>query len=154
MVNNLKVELESRVDSNDQVYFLGRLRFPGVIDCRKGVTFLAFTSDIGEEELQIAVNDNINSTFSRFSRKQDRLKLSVEGREDQYGKIYYVGKLQLDGSIKFDPEVVFILFTSKVGAEELQIVCNVVNQQGQKYSEEDEEFVELYPKRLRTVSVG
>lgn len=167
MVSNLKIELENRLDSKDQVYFIGRLRFPGTIDCSKGVTFLAFTSEVGEEELQIAVNDNENTTFSRYTKKHDRVKISMEAREDQYGKIYYVGKLQLNGSIKFDQPVVFLLFTSISGHEELQVVCQMAGEKGQKdyssgreeprsredYDDEDNS-VEIYPRRIRTVSAG
>ena len=156
MVNNLKVVLESRLDSKDQVYFIGRLRFPGTIDCRKGVTFLAFTSEIGEEELQIAVNDNANATFNRFSRRDDRVKLSLEQRNDQYGKIFYIGRLQFDGSIKFDPEVTFLLFTSKMGCEELQIVGQVGQSAMPQTHGQDhiETYSERIPRRIRTVSVG
>ena len=54
MSNNLIVQLREKTDSNGRKYFVGKLETPCFLDCRDGVTFLVFTSDVGVEELQIA----------------------------------------------------------------------------------------------------
>ena len=74
-INNLKVELDIREDSKGHIYHLGRLRAPCKIDLTEGATFLIFISASGEEELQIACNDKENTTFSRYSKRNDRLKV-------------------------------------------------------------------------------
>lgn len=51
--NNLKVTLKSRTDKDKRTFYVGKVKFPGMIDATKGLTFLVFTSDEGEEELQI-----------------------------------------------------------------------------------------------------
>lgn len=54
---NLTVDLSPRTDSSGKVFYVGKIEFPGVIDCSKGVTFLVFTSEEGGEQLQIAKMD-------------------------------------------------------------------------------------------------
>ena len=128
MNNNLKIELDVRFDSNDQVYYLGRLKAPVNIDLTNGVTFLIFVSTSGEEELQIALNDKDNAMYSKYTKRNDRLKVSIDGREDQHKQKFYVAKVQYNGYIDCSiPEgAVFIVFNSKPSQEELQIVGNIV----------------------------
>jgi len=52
--NNLMINLKERTDQDGNVFYVGKLKGPMTIDCRDGVTFLIFTSDKGEEQLQIA----------------------------------------------------------------------------------------------------
>ena len=122
---NLTVDLDPKEDKNDNTYHLGRLKFPGTIDCSNGVAFLIFLSEACEEELQIASLDKENSTFSQFSKREDRLKIRLESRTDAYDKIFYVAKIQFRGYIRCNQEVVFIVFTSKKNYEELQVVGEV-----------------------------
>jgi hypothetical protein len=128
-INNLKVELDIREDSNGAIYHLGRLRTPCKIDLTNGATFLIFISASGEEELQIACNDKENATFNKYTKQRDRLKVAIEDREDQHEEIFYVAKLQYNGYIDCGAGdgVVFIVFTSKEGSEELQIVGKIVS---------------------------
>jgi hypothetical protein len=55
---NLVIEIKPRTDKHGQVFFVGKLQFPGSIDCKDGVVFLIYTSDPGAEELQIAAMDD------------------------------------------------------------------------------------------------
>ena len=54
---NLKLELKQRQDKNGKVYFVAKLKGPFTIDASKGLVFLAFISENGSEELQIAQMD-------------------------------------------------------------------------------------------------
>jgi hypothetical protein len=54
---NLTVDLKARKDVDGQTFYVGKLQFPGNISCLDGVVFLVFTSDTGEEQLQIAIMD-------------------------------------------------------------------------------------------------
>jgi len=56
--NNLAIDLKPKQDRDNKTFYVGKLRYPGTIDCSKGVVFLIFTSDQGEEQLQIAMMDN------------------------------------------------------------------------------------------------
>ena len=51
---NLTIDLKARKDRDGQTFYVGKLEFPGNIDCRGGVAFLIYVSDTGEEQLQIA----------------------------------------------------------------------------------------------------
>jgi len=55
--NKLSIRLYPREDKNGKQYFVGRLKFPGTIELKNGATFLAFISDPGYEELQVAVSE-------------------------------------------------------------------------------------------------
>jgi hypothetical protein len=55
---NLTLDLKSRKDVDKNTFYVGKLKFPGTIDCSKGVVFLVFTSDQGEEQLQIGMMDD------------------------------------------------------------------------------------------------
>lgn len=57
MANNdgrLILELEPRLDADNKTYHIAKIKFPGVLDCSKGLAFLVFTSEIGAECLQIS----------------------------------------------------------------------------------------------------
>lgn len=60
MSNNIKIELTPRTDSSNNIYFVGKLFAPVLIDCREGATFLIFISEEGAEQMQIAPMDNKN----------------------------------------------------------------------------------------------
>jgi hypothetical protein len=55
---NVIIDLKSRKDSDDQIFYVGKIKAPVLIDCREGAVFLIFISDKGEEQLQIAPMDN------------------------------------------------------------------------------------------------
>lgn len=54
---NLTIDLKARKDVDGQVFYVGKLKCPVLIDCSKGVVFLIFTADQGDEQLQIAMMD-------------------------------------------------------------------------------------------------
>lgn len=52
--DRLKLELEPCLDRFNNKYYIAKLKGPFTIDCKNGVSFLVFTANPGEEELQIA----------------------------------------------------------------------------------------------------
>jgi len=56
--NNLAIDLEARKDQDGKTFYIGKLKFPGKIECSQGVVFLIFVADQGEEQLQVALMDN------------------------------------------------------------------------------------------------
>ena len=55
---NLTIDLHPRPDDNGKIFYVGKLEFPGTINCEDGVTFIIFVSDAGGEQLQICKMDN------------------------------------------------------------------------------------------------
>jgi len=55
---NLTIDLKARRDKDGMVFYVGKIKAPVMIDCSQGVVFLAFVSDSGDEQLQIAPMDN------------------------------------------------------------------------------------------------
>ena len=55
---NLTIDLKRRTDKDGKIFHVGKLEAPVLIDCSQGAVFLIFTSDVNEEQLQIApMND-------------------------------------------------------------------------------------------------
>lgn len=128
---HLRVDLNPREDRNNNIFYLGKLQYPGFIDCSAGVTFLIFLAEDGLEELQIAPTDQNNNVYNTYVKKQDRIKVLLESRVDQYNKMFYICKLQFKGFIDCRQPVSFIVFNAKPGAEELQIVAPIVKNSSQ-----------------------
>lgn len=55
--SNLCVDLQARKDVDGNVFYVGKLKFDGTINCKDGIAFLIFVSDKGNEELQISSMD-------------------------------------------------------------------------------------------------
>lgn len=55
---NVVIDLKARKDVDGQIFYVGKVKAPVLIDCSQGAVFLIFISDKGEEQLQIAVMDN------------------------------------------------------------------------------------------------
>ncbi len=53
-----------------------------------------------------------------------KIKISLDKREDQYGKIFYIGKIKAPITIDCEKGVALLVFLSEEGNEELQI-CNL-----------------------------
>lgn len=132
--NHLRIDLSPREDKNKQLFYVGKLQYPGFIDLREGITFLVFLGESGCEEIQIATSNKNNTPFSNFIRKSDKVKITLETRTDKYKQNFYVCKLKLDGLIDCRGGVDFIVFTANLGMERLQIVAPIVKNSSAKPS--------------------
>jgi hypothetical protein len=54
---NLTIKLDARTDTEGRTYYIGRLKTPVKLDAERGLVFLIFTADPGQEEIQIAGYD-------------------------------------------------------------------------------------------------
>ena len=145
--NNLIIDLDGRFDKKENLYFIGRLTAPISIDLNAGATILVFTSESGDEELQIAINDKENTTFSRITKKRDRLEIPLDTRTDQHGNKFYVAKVHMNGNIHCHEGVVFMIFLSREGNEEIQIVADSGNIIAGRERQSSRRGVEVIRKR-------
>jgi len=51
--NNLKIDLTPRVDKDQNIFYVGKLKVPANLELKNGVTFIIFTSQSGSETLEI-----------------------------------------------------------------------------------------------------
>jgi hypothetical protein len=58
MSKNVIIKLKERTDSEGKKYYVGKIESPVLIDCRDGAAFLVFLSEPGNEQLQIAPDNN------------------------------------------------------------------------------------------------
>jgi len=126
VTNNLCVELEPRFDKLENIYYLGKICYPGVIDLSKGLSIIVFLSESGSEQLQLCCNNTENTIFSKYIKKNDRLNIDLSTREDQYNQTYYIAKIQINGYIDCNKELVFLVFNSRKTFEQVQLVGNIV----------------------------
>ena len=55
---NVTIDLKARPDKDGEIFYVGKIKAPVLIDCSMGAVFLIFVSDKGDEQLQIALMDN------------------------------------------------------------------------------------------------
>lgn len=55
---NLVMDLTPATDRNGKIYYVAKIKVNALLDLSKGATFLVFTSDAGNEQLQIAPMEN------------------------------------------------------------------------------------------------
>lgn len=58
MSKNITIDLKSRKDVDGNIFYVGKIHAPVLIDCSKGAVFLIFASEPGQEQLQIALMDS------------------------------------------------------------------------------------------------
>lgn len=51
--DKLAIRMYPRTDKDGNQYYLGKLKFPGSIDCKDGISIFFFNSEEGVEEVQI-----------------------------------------------------------------------------------------------------
>ena len=54
---NITLDLKARQDREGRVFYVAKVKAPMLIDCSKGVAFLIFVSDEGQEQMQIGEDD-------------------------------------------------------------------------------------------------
>lgn len=53
LAEKLRIRLDKKKDADGKIYYLAKVKFPGTLDFKDGAVFLIFTSEEGEEEMQI-----------------------------------------------------------------------------------------------------
>ena len=127
----MKISLDVREDRYHQNFYIGWCASPIKLSLKKGVAFMIFLSEEGYEELHIC-NARPNSKFSSIKKSLnkdgvvDRYFVNLEKKIDDYDNPYYIGIIQ-DDDLEIsldDPGMVFMVFTSREGSEQIQIVQN------------------------------
>jgi len=54
---NIVIDLKARKDVDGQIFYVGKVEAPVLIDCSDGAVFLVFVADKNQEQLQIALMD-------------------------------------------------------------------------------------------------
>lgn len=77
--------------------YIGKLQFNGTLDFDEGQTFMIFTADKMEEELQIGPSDPIRSSPHRnrtLKVSGNKIIIQLERKEDCDGNIYHFAEVQ------------------------------------------------------------
>lgn len=136
-MSNITIPLVSRQDKNNQIFYIGKTQLPMYLEADDGLAFLVFTSDPGAEEIQIGPihnNGQSNGFFNKHSISEEsnsensRIRVSLDRRLDQDGRRYYLAKLKFDGLMSCRQGITFLVYTSREGTEELQIVTQIEQQ--------------------------
>lgn len=126
----LRIDLESRPDRNQQPIYLGKIEAPITLNFKKGTAFFIFNSEPGCEEIKISkatpgsACSPIRKSF-KGDGSLDRYHIILEKKMDTDGCTYYMALVQDDTiELDFSDGFLFFVFTSKSGAEQIQIVKN------------------------------
>ena len=129
MFPNLKIELTSREDKHENVFYIGKAQAPCSIELKNGLAIFVFIADPQQEMLHFACVKP-GSKFSRLKKvyansKVEKFIVPLAKKSDVDGKIYYMAIIQDQKEIvKLHNGATFIVFTSKEGSEQLQIMEN------------------------------
>jgi len=77
--------------------YIGKLQFNGTLDFEDGLTFMIFTADKMEEEIQIGPSDPRRSSPHRdktIELDRNRILIRLEQKEDRDGNIYHFAEVQ------------------------------------------------------------
>jgi len=77
----LSIPLTATQDRNGKKYYMGRVQFPGTLNLRRGAVFWVFTSESGQEEIQIGVMDK-KKDKERQAKRLEREAVSGESAPD------------------------------------------------------------------------
>lgn len=130
MKTPMKINLDVREDRHNQKFYIGWCSGPIKLSLKKGIAFMIFVSEEGYEELHICTARQ-NSKFSSIKKSLntdgsvDRFFINLEKKIDEFDSPYYIGVVQEDLEISLDdPGMVFMVFTSREGYEQVQIIQN------------------------------
>lgn len=126
IVGNLKIEMEPISDKHGNDIYIGRLEAPVLLKADRGIAFLLFTSEEGNEELQITYLNSDNGSYSTYYQSGDKLKIKMVKRLDAEKNVFYVAKVKFDGLIDLAEDCSFMAFLSREGKEELQLEADLI----------------------------
>jgi hypothetical protein len=147
-------------DSNGQPYYIGKLQFPGELNFERGVSFMIFVSEEGQEEIQIAPVDPDRRSRGRrsgFGYRGGRITIDLHSFRDGGGELVYIGEAQGPGKIDCTQGLFFTVFTSIEDREELQIGRLDHSQSKRRreyYANQNDTVEERAPARRRIDSVS
>jgi len=159
----LKIQLFPKNDTDKQVFYIGKLCFPGTVTLGKGCVFFVYLD--GEmQELHICPTealhiDNPAQYYTRGRRKQARsrhnniaieLEPSYTTMEDGSEKRFFSGSMAAEVTVNASEGIVFLVFVADSGEEELQISVTGAKKENkkQKPQRSSPEF-EVIQKRKR-----
>jgi hypothetical protein len=125
----LKIQLFPKSDTDDQVFYIGKLCFPGTISLGKGVSFYIYIND-NVKELHICPTRSLvddPTTYNTRSRKKtsrskhNNIAIDLATEYDTDENSYFVGSIASNLSVSASEGIVFLVFVADVGEEELQI---------------------------------
>jgi hypothetical protein len=110
-------------DANGQPYYVGKFQWPGTMDFENGALFMVFLSEEDCEELQISPLDPNRrvKNKSRTTMSNGRISINLYPKLDRNNNTYYVGEAVGHLTMDLIEGVFFTIFTSREGAEEIQI---------------------------------
>lgn len=124
--SGIVISLKPQTDGYGASYYTGKLQAPIDLDYSKGISFLAFTSATGEEELHIVsmeshVLNRINSKSTIFRTNFGKIKIFLKSHLDSYDEVFYVGEAFGEFESSVNEGLFFTIFNSIPGREEIQI---------------------------------
>jgi hypothetical protein len=133
----IKIKIEPKLDTDKQVYYLGKLKVPMDLKFDKGVAFIVYLDFIQELHIAPMNSPDLMDVFNYYDSGRKKIiknrhnniivhlypRFEKQDINDpkKIPRKFFVGKIQADMTLKFDDGIAFLIFTSDQGEEELQI---------------------------------
>jgi hypothetical protein len=133
----IKIKIEPKLDTDKQVYYLGKLKVPMDLKFDKGIAFIVYLDFIQELHIAPMTSPDLIDVFNYYDSGRKKIIKNRNNniivylyprfeRQDindpkKIPRKFFVGKIQADMTLKFDDGIAFLIFTSDQGEEELQI---------------------------------
>lgn len=119
--SELIIDLKKQSDSDNNIFFMGKLQYPGSLDWHKGILF---TLVIDEEDPYLQVSQlhdlKLLSNFRQRSFIDNKIHVGLIRTNDPNQMIGAV-KCPVNSDIDCSEGLFFTIFTAKLGDEEIQI---------------------------------
>jgi hypothetical protein len=153
-MQRLHIDMFDTEDRDGQIYYMGRIQFPGSLKFEKGAAFL-FYPEGDQPELHFCnlLSPDLANVFDYYKQRRTRINRTRHGSlpiemhkrlednppEGQEPRKFYVGKIQFNGEINCENGVMFMIFIADEGEEELQISI-FDPAKSKKYQDKEESF--------------
>jgi hypothetical protein len=120
------IYLREKTDKDGNPFFIGKLQIPCTLEFDKGIVFMVFVSDKGEEEIQFAPLDprrlrRAKENSSSFGVRGGRLCIDLHPVIDKDNETFYVGEAIGPINMNLRQGIFLTVFLSREGKEELQM---------------------------------
>jgi hypothetical protein len=133
----IKIKIEPKLDTDKQVYYLGKLKVPMDLRFDKGVAFMVYLDYVQELHIAPMTSPDLIDVFEYYDvgrkkiikHRHNNIVVHLNPRFEKQDpndpkkvpRKFYVGKIQADIRLRFDEGIAFLIFISDHGEEELQI---------------------------------
>jgi len=129
------IPLETRTDRDNQVYYIGKVKFGGTMSFKDGAAFIVYLDDdLQQLHYTVASEPGLYDAFRYYQvakrkiikPRNNNILVDLEPRMEENTKnskqrTFFVGRVKADVTLDAANGITFLIFVADQGEEELQI---------------------------------